>query len=167
MRYLGIDLGDKRTGLALGDDVTRMASPLKLIEQPFDPPDGARLHARISAEALEELGSTPDDSALVLGLPLNADGTESPRSKQARAFAAKLHAETGRAVHLFDERRTSLAADARLARSGMTHKQKKLRRDAIAAAELLKAFLNQGERGIAPPDQAGPMEQSESDGGTS
>ncbi|MAY75599.1 MAG: Holliday junction resolvase RuvX [Phycisphaerae bacterium] len=139
MRYLAIDLGDKRTGLALGDDVTRLTSPLDLLEVPLARNGGEDLIAALVRAIDEALGR--DKGELVMGLPLHANGEESPRAKLTREFAKRLESRTGRVVRLFDERRTSIAADSRLARSGLTHKQKKLRRDAIAAAAILESFL--------------------------
>lgn len=139
-RYLAIDLGDKRTGLAVGDTFMRTASPVGQLEIPIDRNAGKDLIAALVKAANDHLG--PADQ-LVVGLPLNMDDTEGPRAKLARDFAAKLQQATCRAVHLHDERRTSIAADARLSQSGLTHKQKKARRDAIAAAAMLQDFLDQ------------------------
>jgi len=139
MRILGIDLGDKRTGLALADRVTEIASPLEVLEIPIARADGAELLAAIARVVARELG--PTGGEVVMGLPLNMDGTEGPQAKLVRAFAVRLEAATGRKVHLQDERRTSMAADERLSRSGLTHGQKKSRRDAIAAAEILRGYL--------------------------
>lgn len=133
MRYLCIDLGAKRTGLAVGDDVTRIASPLDVINTSAD---AERL--RLIARAIDEHG--PD--ALVLGLPLNMDGTEGPAAKGVRAFAGQLQQRFRLPVHFADERLSSAAADEQMARSGLTHKGKKQRRDALAAAHILHHFLN-------------------------
>lgn len=135
MRYLAIDLGDKRTGLAVGDDVTGMVSPAGIIEQPRAP-DDSRLRTAIS-EAVRD----HEPHAIVIGLPLNMDGTEGPRSKIARQFGDALAEVIGLPVHFHDERLSSVAADARMARSGRTHKQKKRLRDALAAAAILEDFL--------------------------
>lgn len=142
MRYLAIDLGDKRTGLALGDDSTRLASPWSVIEIPRDQRQGQDLLDAIARAALDSLGPPGSPGELVLGLPLNMDSTEGPRAKLVRAFAARLES-LGRRVHLHDERLTSADADWSLARSGLTHHQKKNRRDAIAAAAMLHDFLAQ------------------------
>lgn len=134
MRYLAIDPGGKRTGLALGDDVSRLASPLEVIETGSPVERMRRIRKVVDQEQ-------PD--ALVLGLPLNMDGTEGPAAKGARAFAEELRSETGLEVHLADERLTSAKADEQMARTGLTHKQKKQLRDALAAAALLQDFLTQ------------------------
>ena len=175
MRYLGVDLGDKRTGLAVGDDVTGLVSPAETLEVPIGVDDGEALLCAIVAAADRLLGAAPaggrgrvvseDDEVdtpaggsaqrrdvgwgkvvwggggIVVGLPLNMDDSEGPRAKLVRVFAERLASASGRAVHVFDERLTSHAADASMARSGLTHKQKKARRDAIAAAAILNDFL--------------------------
>lgn len=132
MRYLAIDLGDKRTGLAVGDRETGVVSPLTVLEIP----KGPRLLQAIM-KAIDE----HRPSALVLGLPLNMDGSEGSRAKIVRTFGEELMKETGLAVHHQDERLTSYAANQTMARSGRTHKQKKAVRDALAAAEILRDYL--------------------------
>lgn len=136
MRYLCIDLGDKRTGLALGDTVTGLVSPGGVIEVPRSRADGAELLSAL-AHAAAESGA----AALVVGLPMNMDGTEGPRAKIVRAVAAQLGTRTGLPVHFQDERLTTAAADWQMARTGLTRGQKKQRRDALAAAEILRDFL--------------------------
>ena len=86
MRLLAIDLGDKRTGLALGDRVTGTASPLAVLEVPLAERDGESLLDRLAAVVSDELG--PQDT-LVLGFPLNMDGSEGPRAKLCRVFGAR------------------------------------------------------------------------------
>ncbi len=133
MRYLAIDLGDKRTGLAVGHDETGIITPLKVITLQPD----QQLIAAILGEIKEQQAE-----ALVLGLPVNMDGTEGPRAKQARNFATSLSSQTDLPIHFQDERLTSFAAEQSLARTGKTHKQKKELRDALAAAEILRDFLD-------------------------
>lgn len=140
MRYLCIDLGDKRTGIAVGDDVTRLASPVGVLEMPRERDGGRALIDAVVRAIEEQLG--PRDE-VVVGLPLNMDDTEGPRAKIAREFAARLGERTGRAIHLHDERLSSVQADWDMGLSGLTHKQKKARRDALAAAAVLREFLAQ------------------------
>ncbi len=140
MRYLAIDLGDKRTGLALGDDSTRIVSPLEVLEVPIASNQGADLDAALTRAISEHLGPSGE---LVLGLPLNMDDTEGPRAKLIRAFGERLAARTSRKVHYHDERLSSADADWSMARSGMTRGEKKRKRDALAAAAILRDFLSQ------------------------
>lgn len=131
MRYLAVDLGDKRTGLAVGDDHSQMVAPLKVIHGP----PGNLL------QAIGDAAREADADAIVLGLPVNMDGSEGPAAKKIRAFGEQLAHATDLPIHYQDERLTSYAADQRMARTGRTHKQKKSIRDALAAAEFLRDFL--------------------------
>jgi putative Holliday junction resolvase len=109
-----------------------MAMPVEVLHVPRGP-------ALLDAIAKAVRAHAPD--AIVMGLPLNMDGTEGPAVEQARAFAAEVRARTGLEVHMQDERLTSYEADQRMARTGRTHGEKKELRDALAAAALLEDFL--------------------------
>lgn len=137
MRYLAIDLGDKRTGLAVGDAILRVASPVDVLEVPAARRAGADLIDALCASAREH-----GASALVVGLPMNMDGTEGPRAKVVRALAARLSAHASLPLHFQDERLSSAQADWQMARSGLSRGQKKAKRDALAAAAILKDFLD-------------------------
>ncbi len=136
MLYLGIDPGDRRTGLAVGDSDTGIVSPVGVVETR----DAAQRVALIVQAAVEH-----GVDALVVGLPLNMDGTTGPAAQKAEALAAQLRGTCGKDVHLHDERLSSFAADGQMAQSGLTHKQKKERRDALAAAVMLKDYLTTRE----------------------
>jgi putative holliday junction resolvase len=143
VRYLAIDLGDKRTGLALGDDLLRLAAPAGMIEVPVEREGGGALLEAICRAIVDLLGTAgKSPGELVVGLPFNMDGTEGPRARLARAFAQRLGEKSGRRIHFQDERLTTAAADWSLAKTGLTHRQKKGRRDAIAAAAMLQGFLD-------------------------
>ena len=141
MRYLAIDLGDKRTGLAVGDDASGVVSPAGVVV--CGAPHERR---RQILRAVRDHG--PD--ALVVGLPLNMDGTAGPAAGRCRDEARRLADASGLTVHLVDERATSQEADAQMARRGLTHGQKKARRDALAAANILRRFLGLAEGPGAP-----------------
>jgi putative Holliday junction resolvase len=136
VRYLAVDLGAKRTGLAAGDDVVGLVQPVEVLMVPRGP---ALLDAL--ARAVERHG--PD--ALVVGLPLNMDGTEGGATADVRAFGAALAGRVELPVHFHDERLSSFEADQRMARSGRTHREKKELRDALAACAILESWL--AERG--------------------
>lgn len=134
MRYLAIDLGGKRTGLAGGDDLTKQAGPVDVI------------HTADPATLLREIRKAIDDfapDALVIGIPFNIDGSLGPAAKKSVALAMLLEQTTGLKVHQVDERLTTFDADDQLKQSGYTHDQKKNRRDALAAAAILRDFLAQ------------------------
>ena len=143
MRYLAVDVGNKRTGLAMGDSETGIVSPTGLIEAPMANREGVLLIEAIGRASDEHLGIDPrrEPGELVLGLPLNMDGTEGHQAKLVRALGARVAARTRRVVHYQDERLTSVEADWSMAQSGMNHGQKKQRRDSLAAAAILRDFL--------------------------
>ena len=138
MRYLAVDLGDKRTGIAIGDDELRMAQPVCVLKVPI-----GYLLVNAIVKTIDEQGV----DELVMGLPLNMDGSPGQRVAITEKFAATLQEATKMPLHFQDERLTSSSAEEKLARSGKTHKQKKKMRDALAAAEILNDFLNQSSLG--------------------
>jgi len=137
MRYLAIDPGGKRTGLALGDEETGSVGPVDVIET---------VDRQTLVRAITEAAGEYDAEALVIGMPLNMDGTPGPAAKRAEALAQRLERETGLTVHRVDERLTSYAADQRLAGSGLTRGRKKARRDALAAAVILQDFFDRRDK---------------------
>jgi putative Holliday junction resolvase len=137
MRYLAIDLGTKRIGVAIGDDESRIASPLQVIEGKS--PDAA---IGLIAKLIKSEGV----DCIVIGLPLNMDGTLGPAVKHVIQWSKKLTAETGSDPIFVDERLSSFAAEGQLndrQRAGerLTRRKKKQRLDALAAAGFLQAFL--------------------------
>ncbi len=132
MRYLAIDLGDRRTGVACGDDILRLPAPIEVIDATT---------REVLLSRLEKLVREYGPDALVVGLPVNMDGTEGPRAKMAREFADVCATRFAITAIMQDERLTSFAAESSLNRSGKTHGQKKKIRDALAACEVLKDFF--------------------------
>lgn len=132
-RYLAIDLGDKRTGIAVGDTETGFVMPIEVLTTPR----GEQLMIDLLRVIQEHC---PD--ALVIGLPLNMDGTEGPRAQISREFGRDLQRRSALPVHFQDERLTSADAEELLNQSGRTHAQKKRLRDALAAAAILRDFLD-------------------------
>jgi putative holliday junction resolvase len=131
MRYLSIDYGMKRTGLAVCDKSETLCSPLKVAETKGD----------LIASILRVIKSE-EIEAIVVGLPFNMDGTEGEMAKKVRAFAAQLGKQTPLPIHFHDERLSSHKAEELLAPADFTLKQKKQRLDAIAAAGILQGFLD-------------------------
>lgn len=148
MRYLSIDLGDKRTGVAIGDELTGIVTPLEVINTSSEAERFTRLRDLIEWEG---------PGALVVGWPLNMDGSVGPSAEKCKAFADRLSQATRLSVHLHDERMTSAIADEQMAMSGLTHKQKKARRDALAAAAILRGFFEaqRSEHDHVDPDRDG------------
>lgn len=132
MRYLAVDYGAKRTGLAICDPAETVASPLAVIEGQKDLPK--KIAEVVEAENVE---------AIVLGLPLNMDDSTGPQAKLVFQFAKQLEKVLEVPVYFQDERLSSFSAAEKLASADFTRKKKKKRLDAIAAAEILEAFLEQ------------------------
>lgn len=104
---LGIDLGERRIGVAAGDTITGTVKPLLTLRR-SNPEEDAAAIGRICAERQAE--------AVVVGLPLNMDGSESSQSERTRAWAAEVEPLLELPVTLRDERRTSELAEARMGR---------------------------------------------------
>ena len=132
MRYLAVDYGAKRTGLAICDPAETLASPLAVIEGQKDLPK--KIAEVVEAENVE---------AVVLGLPLNMDDSTGPQARLVFQFAEQLEKVLEVPVYFQDERLSSFSAAEKLASADFTMKKKKKRLDAIAAAEILEAFLEQ------------------------
>lgn len=133
-RYLAIDCGSKRIGLAVGDSGTRLASPLVTLDCSGAPAgDVAAVIAQAASYGVDEF---------VVGLPLNMDGTEGKQAKIARRFGGELSRRSGKPVHFHDERLSSIAADEMLRPAELSRKKKKRRRDRVAAQVFLQDFLD-------------------------
>lgn len=133
MRYLGIDLGRARIGLALADDVLRTARPLGAVER------------RDEATDLGTIGDVAREyevTRAVLGLPLNMDGTEGASARLARNFAPRLSSALGVPVDFFDERLSTFEAEDRLRSRGIPARDMKALVDAEAAAVILQGWLD-------------------------
>ena len=136
MRYLAIDYGTKRIGLAVCDPAETIASPLGVIERQAD------LTQKI-AEVVESEGV----EAVVLGLPLNMDDSAGPQAKLVFRFAEQLEESLNIPVYFQDERLSSFGAEEKLASADFTRKKKRKHLDAVAAAEILQAFLEHKRAG--------------------
>ncbi|MFB3894277.1 MAG: Holliday junction resolvase RuvX [Phycisphaerae bacterium] len=143
-RWIGIDHGARRIGLAVGDTKARIATLAKVIP------------ARPLQAAIEQIKSLIGEyraEGLVVGLPINMDDTEGPQAKAVREFAVALETATGLEVRLWDERLSSFEADRKLA-GHLTRKKRRARQDAVAAAEILQGFLDSsGARAAGSRDE--------------
>ncbi len=138
-RWLGIDHGTRRVGIAVGDPEAPIVSPLEQAPAALGP----------LAERIRRLTVEYSAIGVVVGWPLNADGSEGRQGRLARRFAADLAEATGLDVRLWDERLSSFEADQRL-KGAMTRKKKRRRHDALAAAAFLEDFLARGGPRSAP-----------------
>ena len=131
MRYLAVDYGEKRTGLAICDEGETIASPLKVVEG-----QGGLMGKIIAAVESEMVGG------IVVGLPLNMDGTQGEQARGVLGFGERLKEHLEIPIFFQDERLSSFGAEKKLSGVGMTRKQKKKRLDAVAAAAILQSFLD-------------------------
>ncbi|MFC1738307.1 Holliday junction resolvase RuvX [Planctomycetota bacterium] len=130
MRYLAIDFGTKRTGLAICDPTETITSPLAVIEGQKNLLD--KITEVIKAEKIQ---------AIVLGLPLNMDDSKGPQAKIVFDFADRLRERFDIQIHFQDERLSTFSAEKKLASAEFTRKRKKKHLDAVAAAQILEDFL--------------------------
>lgn len=128
-RLIGIDPGERRIGVAVGDDETGMAFPRPALRAGSGAPDGIRALAQ--AEGTRRI---------VVGLPLNLDGSEGTQATAARAFGARLGA-LGLEVTFSDERLTTWDAAERMAQSGARRPSVPDAIDSAAAALILEQYL--------------------------
>jgi putative Holliday junction resolvase len=136
MRYLAIDHGQKRTGLAVSDASETLVSPYSVIETVIETTCEAELLRRIL-----DVMKTEEIEAVVVGLPVNMDGTEGTRVKQVKQFVEKLRQQTSKPIQMYDERLSSFEAGHLAGELELTRKKKKKRLDAIAAATILQSFF--------------------------
>lgn len=129
-----------------------------MVEVDIKHANGGPLLEAVARVVEEHLGDNPrlSKGEIVIGLPLNMDGTEGQRTRIVRAFGERLRSRCGRDVHYQDERLTSADADWQMAQTGLTHQQKKERRDALAAAAILKDFLEVRKNTPRADDPQGP-----------
>lgn len=130
MRYLAIDYGTKRTGLAICDSAETIVSPLAILQGQKE-----------LLKKIEEVVRTEGVEAIVVGLPLNMDDSEGFQAKLVSKFADQLKEHLDIPIHFQDERLSSFGAEDKLAPAGFTRGKKRKRLDAVAAAEILEAFL--------------------------
>lgn len=132
-RLLGIDLGTKTIGLALSDVEHRIATALTTVRR-----------TKFSADAAEIKRVCADQGVggLVIGLPLNMDGSEGPRAQSTRAFARNLAPLIGFPMAFADERLSTVAAERAMLDADLSRKKRAERIDAAAAAFILQGALD-------------------------
>ena len=129
-RYLGIDYGTKRVGLALSDGLGLTARPLEVVER------------SAVVKFVHELNEEYTITTLVVGLPTGLAGQEGSSAVGARALGEELSIATGISVEYFDERFTSKLAEDALLQSGMRRRKRRETVDKVAAAIILQDYLD-------------------------
>jgi putative Holliday junction resolvase len=141
-RLLGVDYGSVRIGLAVTDPERKMAFPLATYTRRDREKDAAYFRQVAADEGI---------GRIVVGLPAHLSGREGQKAGEARAFGQWLGEVTGLPVVFHDEQFTTVFAESALWSAGLTHKQRKARRDRVAAQMMLQAFLEAG----GPAEQTG------------
>jgi len=131
-RIVAIDYGTVRMGIAISDPSQTIASPLETYQRRDNNEDARRLQRLVEEESVVHF---------VVGLPVHTNGDESQKSREARAFGSWLNEVTGVAVDYFDERYSTVQAEQLLRDVQMTSRQRKRRRDMLAAQILLSSYL--------------------------
>jgi putative Holliday junction resolvase len=138
-RIVGLDVGERRVGIAISDATGTLARPLDVVAvQALGPSAVAAVSRRLLALAAEEDGV----DRVVVGLPRRLDGTTGPLTARVEAFARSIEARAGRPVVLQDERLSSVEAEQRLAVREKDWRVRKARLDAAAAAVILQDYLD-------------------------
>ena len=143
-RNVGLDVGERRIGMAVSDLSGTLARPLGVVKIPaLDAGAVARVAADLSRLAAEDDGL----GVVVVGLPRRLDGSPNDMTSRVKAFADELRARTGRTVVLQDERLTSVEAESRLALKEKSWRTRKDKLDAAAAAVILQDYLDAHSKG--------------------
>ncbi len=138
---LGLDVGTKTVGVAVSDGMRQVASPLETVKRKKFTADAARLLDLAGARAI---------GGIVLGLPLNMDGSEGPRCQATRAFARNLSGLTDLPMTFWDERLSTVAAERALLEADTSRRRRAEVIDHVAAAYILQGALDRlGHLGAA------------------
>lgn len=132
-RYIGIDFGEKRVGLAISDPSLTIAQPLTTIRH------------QSRKQLIREIGEIAREHSvekIVLGLPITMKGTDSQKTVEVRTFAEELSRAVGVPVHLMDERLTSVQAHQTMQQMGKQPSRHRARVDRLAAQYILQTFLD-------------------------
>jgi putative holliday junction resolvase len=142
---IGLDLGTKTIGVAASDPDRRLAAPVETI---------ARKRFALDARRVIELAAERHAAGIVLGLPINMDGSEGTRAQSTRAFARNLARLTKLPIALWDERLSTAAVERALIAADASRARRKAVIDQHAASYILQGALDRLARGsLSPPDQ--------------
>ena len=134
-RYLGLDVGNRRIGVAVSDELGLTAQPVLTLERRRNPREDLRSLARLS----RRFGV----AGIVVGKPLHLSGEPGSQAAKAQALAAELGELTGLPIHMWDERLTTREAHRILYEAGHARQQHRRVVDQVAAALILQSFLDE------------------------
>lgn len=155
MRILGLDLGDRRVGVAVSDPLGLTAQGLPTLTRKDRATGAGTSHAssggaggaEATIYAIAELCRRLEVESIVIGLPRNMDGSYGPRAEMARDFGRRLRERTGLPVHEWDERLTTRAADSALLEADLSRRKRRGAVDRVAAVLILQGFLDRQRAG--------------------
>lgn len=130
---IGLDLGTETIGVAVSDIFRNVATPLETIKRKKFGVDAARML---------EIATGRNATGIILGLPLNMDGSEGPRAQSTRAFARNLERLTPLPIAFWDERLSTVAAERALLEADTSRKRRAQVIDHVAAAYILQGLLD-------------------------
>lgn len=135
-RLLGLDPGGSRIGVAVSDELGWTAQPYGVVD---------RIQGQ-ELEKLKEICMEVGASGIVIGLPRRTGGQEGPEAEQVRVWAQQLSESTGLPIHFWDERFTTAEAERLLISGGVSRKERRGRRDMLAATLILQVYLDRARR---------------------
>jgi len=138
MRWMGLDYGDRRIGVALSDEFGWTAQGYGVID---------RRKLEDDMERIRQIAEAQEVTGIVVGLPKNMNGTVGPRGEICIAFADSVRDILQLPVHLWDERLTTVSAERTLLEADVSRKKRKLVIDKMAAAFILQGFLDSKSKG--------------------
>jgi putative holliday junction resolvase len=146
MRSLGLDVGDKRIGVALSDPLGILASPLLVIERGENNAELAAIADLVKRHAVNRI---------IVGLPQSMDGSIGLQAEKVKAFAGKLKEVAPVPVEFRDERLTTVVAKRMMEEAGVKKpaRNKRIEYDAAAAAIILQSYLNEARPLKYPPEE--------------
>lgn len=133
MKLLGLDIGSKRIGAAVSDELCITAQGLGVIESENEQKALKRLSEIVKQEKIEEI---------VVGLPLNMNGSKGPQAEKAIKFCDTLKKELNLPVKLWDERMSTMEADKVLIRADVSRAKRRKKIDKLAAQIILQSYLD-------------------------
>lgn len=136
MRILSVDYGDVRVGLALSDVMQIIANPL---------PHYNAVSMRKTIDYVSKIAIDNDVKLIVVGLPINMDGTEGERASKTRSFATVLEKVSGKKVEFQDERLSSVQADKIMIQMDMRRDKRKQKIDSMSAQIILQNYLDKNK----------------------
>lgn len=137
MTVLALDLGERRIGVAVSDELGITARPLSVIERTSRATDIARIG---------DLARRRSVQTIVVGLPLNMDGSAGPAARRVKRFVGRLRRQLGLEVQVWDERLTTAEAERALIAAGERRARRRQVRDGVAAALILQSYLDAQQR---------------------